>query len=253
LGENNLLHSTSPVLGFIWDGTGYGEDQQIWGGEIFKFENQEIKRMAQLSYFPQLLGDKMSKEPRISALSLLKVLPDKMYLIQKYFSKQEWQYYQQLILQKPTLLTSSMGRWLDGIAAILGIQLYNTYEGEAAMQLEVLAQSAIEKPTEFYPLPLQDRALQIPVFMKALINDVENGRNKATIAWKVFSSLVHMVDELSDQFQIDTLAFSGGVFQNALLMDLLIDKLSCRKKLYFHQQLSPNDECIGLVNWLITN
>ncbi len=245
LAENNLLDTQSPILGFIWDGTGFGDDQQIWGGEVFLYENNDMKRVAHLSYFPQLLGDKMSKEPRIAALSLLKAHPDKLYLIQKYFSKQEWNYYQQLIQQPPSLLTSSMGRLIDGIAALLGLQLYNTYEGEAAMQLEVLAQSAAHKPSEIYPLPLVGNQLEVPTFMNALITDIEQGINRATIAWKVFFSFAHSIGEVANQLQIDALTFSGGVFQNALLNDILIERLSYRKKLYFHQQLSPNDECIG--------
>lgn len=246
LAENNLLHTALPILGFIWDGTGFGEDKQIWGGEVFIYDNKAMKRVAHLSYFPQLLGDKMSKEPRIAALSLLKAHPDKMHLIQKYFSKQEWNYYQQLNQQSASLLTSSMGRFIDGIAALLGLQLYNTYEGEAALQLEVLAQSASNKPSEFYPLPLVGEQLDITVFIKGLIADIELGVNSATIAWKVFFSLAHTIGELANHFQIDALAFSGGVFQNALLNDIIIERLSYRKKLYFHQQLSPNDECIGL-------
>ncbi|MEI7473096.1 MAG: carbamoyltransferase HypF [Chitinophagaceae bacterium] len=246
LAENNLLHTALPILGFIWDGTGFGEDKQIWGGEVFIYDNKAMKRVAHLSYFPQLLGDKMSKEPRIAALSLLKAHPDKMHLIQKYFSKQEWNYYQQLNQQSASLLTSSMGRFIDGIAALLGLQLYNTYEGEAALQLEVLAQSASNKPSEFYPLPLVGEQLDITVFIKGLIADIELGVNSATIAWKVFFSLAHTIGELANHFQIDALAFSGGIFQNALLNDIIIERLSYRKKLYFHQQLSPNDECIGL-------
>jgi len=246
LAENNLLESKEPVLGFIWDGTGYGDDGKIWGSEVFIYENKTMDRIAHLNYFSQLLGDKMSKEPRLSALSLLKNNPKKQFVIQKYFSVPEWEYYQQLLQRPVNLSTSSMGRFLDGIAAMLGICLYNSYEGEAAMQLETLARSCSYKPYDYYSIPLVNDYLDWNVFLNELLEDWQQKEDVALIAWKVFFSLAKMVAQLSNHFFIDHIAFSGGVFQNALLNDLLIERLSFKRKLFFHQQLSPNDECIGL-------
>lgn len=245
LAENNLLQTKEKVLGFIWDGTGYGDDGQVWGSEVFIFENTEMNRATHLLYFPQLLGDKMSKEPRLSALSLLKNSPGKQFIIEKYFTKTAWQYYQQLIEQPTQLSTSSMGRFLDGIAAILGIRLYNTYEGEAAMQLEVLARSCKQKPTGCYAIPLLATGLDWNPLITALTEDYLNKKDCAAIAWKVFFSLAKMVEAVSEYFKIDRIAFSGGVFQNALLNDLLVTLLQHKRTLYFHRQLSPNDECIS--------
>ena len=84
------------------------------------------------------------------------------------------------------------------------------------------------------------------VFLNELLEDWQQKEDVALIAWKVFFSLAKMVAQLSNHFFIDHIAFSGGVFQNALLNDLLIERLSFKRKLFFHQQLSPNDECIGL-------
>lgn len=232
------------ITGWI-SNTNNGDDRQIWGGEVFIYEQNQMKRVAHLNYFSQLLGDKMSKEPRLSALSLLKNLPDKQFIIEKYFSKKEWQYYQQLLQQPSSLLTSSMGRFLDGIAAILGIRLYNTYEGEAAMQLEALARNCTYKPSGYYSIRLLNNRLDWNYFLSELLEDCQQKEDPAKIAWKVFFSLAKMIEQLSDHFQIDKIAFSGGVFQNALLNHLLIEQLSSKQKLYFHQQLSPNDECIG--------
>src|SRR5207249_3995084 len=123
-----LLRSKQTVLGVIWDGGGYGDDKQIWGGEFFHFENRHMERVAHLDYFAQLPGDKMIKEPRLSAFALLKYFPAQQYVLKKFFTSKEWTYYQQLINQPHPLLTSSMGRLLDGIAAILGLAPYNSYE-----------------------------------------------------------------------------------------------------------------------------
>ena len=69
IGEHNLVHSEEPILGVIWDGTGLGNDGQIWGGEFFKYEKCDFLRCYYFDYFDFILGDKMPKEPRISALS----------------------------------------------------------------------------------------------------------------------------------------------------------------------------------------
>lgn len=246
LAENNLLKSKEPTLGFIWDGSGYGDDGNIWGGEVFIYEHKEMFRVAHLDYFPQLLGDKMSKEPRLSALSLLKNFPNKQYIIQKYFSKTEWQYYHQLLQQDNHLLTSSMGRFLDGVAAILGVRLYNTYEGEAAMQLEALARTCSYKPYDSYSIPLVNDRLDWNPFLAELLEDWLQKEDTGLMAWKVFFSLAKTIVQLSHHYYIDSLAFSGGIFQNALLVDMIIELLSHKRRLHFHQQLSPNDECIGV-------
>lgn len=245
LAENNLLHIKEPVLGIIWDGTGYGEDDQIWGSEIFIYQNNEIDRVGHLAYFPQLLGDKMSKEPRLSALSILKKFPTKHFSIQKYFSKTEWQYYQKVLHQDNLLYTSSMGRFLDGLACILGIRIYNSYEGEAAMQMESLARNCSYKPYDYYSLPIVNGILDWNVFLQEFLEDWQQKEDVSLMSWKVFYSLAKSISQLSSHFFIDKIAFSGGVFQNALLTDLVIEQLSQKRHLYFHQQLSPNDECIG--------
>ena len=80
LAENGLLNKQEPILGFIWDGTGYGDDGQIWGSELFSYKEGCFSRIAHLEYFPVLLGDKMSKEPRLSALSILKQLNEETHI-----------------------------------------------------------------------------------------------------------------------------------------------------------------------------
>lgn len=245
LAENNLLATNKPVLGVIWDGTGYGDDEQIWGGEFFIYEEHEIHRVAHLDYFPQLLGDKMSKEPRLSALSLLKNFPQKQNLIEKYFSEKEWEFYQKQIQQPGQLLTSSMGRLLDGLAAILGVCELNTYEGEAAMKLTALASNYRTHSLEYYPISLVNNRLQHNVMLPYIFEDLEKQEDVSFIAWKIFCSLAKSVENVRNYFDTDKIAFSGGVFQNELLIELVTKLLSQKEELYFHKQLSPNDECIG--------
>ena len=246
LSENNLLNNDSSVLGFIWDGTGYGDDNQIWGGEVFRYDQGELERILFLDYFPQILGDKMSREPRLSAISLLKDHPKSTDMLSHYFSAMEWDYYQKMLSKEDHLLTSSMGRLMDGIAALLGICVLNTYEGQAAMELEVLARGYSEDVTEYYPLPVRYNRIDWRPMLDEMISDITDKKEKGFIAKKFYASLVRLVEQVSDIFDINNLAFSGGVFQNALLVEMISDGLSGSKDIYFHQQLSPNDECIAL-------
>jgi len=246
LAENNLLRTKEPVLGVIWDGTGYGDDDQIWGGEFFIYEDGEMDRLAHLDYYPQLLGDKMSSEPRLAALSLLKNFPSKKdKLIQKHFSEKEWSYFEKEIHQPRQLLTSSTGRLIDGLASMLGVCQFNTYEGEAAMKLEALAAQNRHHSFEYYPIPLINNRLKHDVMLPYIFEDLEKRLDTCAIAWKIFCSLARCIETVIDAFPFKQVAFSGGVFQNELLTELVIELLSQKHELYFHHQLSPNDECIG--------
>lgn len=245
LAEHELLQSDVPVLGFIWDGTGYGDDQQIWGSEIFIYKDKGMERVGHLEYFPHLLGDKMSKEPRLSALSLLERLQEYLSKMESNFSRTEWTYFQKLLTAQNKTYTSSMGRFLDGLACLLGIGTHNSYEGESAMLMEALARQSQTRSADFYPMPFVNGILDWTPFLIAFMEDIARRKERAEIAWKVFYSLARSVERVSDEYLTNKLAFSGGVFQNALMTDLLIKLLAGKKELYFHRQLSPNDECIG--------
>lgn len=245
LAENELLNTEEKILGVIWDGTGYGDDGQIWGGEFFLLEEGAVERYMHLDYFPQLLGDKMSKEPRVSAVSLLRNNMDQLMMIKELFTAREREFYIKLLQQQQPLLTSSMGRLLDGIAALLKLQSFNTYEGEAAMKLEVAARKCQSSSMEYYPVAINKNRLDWTTMLEELIQDIRNETDTNLIARKVFVSLVMLIRHVAVRAGVRKLAFSGGVFQNALLHGLIQELLQDEFILYFHQQLSPNDECIG--------
>jgi len=244
LAENNLLSAKQNILGFIWDGTGFGDDKQIWGSELLNYKEGFFSRISHLEYFPVLVGDKMSKEPRLSALSLLKQINEDI-IIKEMFTSQEWDYYQKVLKQPATIQTSSMGRFLDGLACLLGIENKTSYEGEAVMQLEAMARSS--KPHQsHYDFIIHENSINWQPFLFALIFDINLGRDKSFIARKIFNSLVELIIQISNYNGICQLAFSGGVFQNALLVDTLIERAGRTKTLFFHKNISPNDEGISL-------
>jgi hydrogenase maturation protein HypF len=139
-----------------------------------------------------------------------------------------------------------MGRLMDGIAALMGICTFNTYEGQAAMELEALARSYNAEITEYYPLPIRHNRIDWRIMIEEIITDLDVEKNKAFIAKKFYVSLVKLVEQTSDIFDINELAFSGGVFQNALLTGMITENLSGIKTVYLHKQISPNDESIAL-------
>lgn len=245
LAENDLLNFTSPILGIIWDGIGYGEDKNIWGGEFFIYKNNSIERKFHWQYFPYLLGDKMSFEPRLSALSVLQNVKQKEYKIESNFTANEWKYYQQYIIDQKHIQTSSMGRFLDAISSILEIQQYNYYEGEAAMKLEVAARKNTNKTNEFYSFEIENQEIKYEHIITEIFTDLKKNRSQSYVAEKVFNTLAQIVIYISDQTKCNHIACSGGVFQNALLVDKILDILPITKKIYFHKQLSPNDESIS--------
>lgn len=242
LGENQLLLSEEKILGAIWDGTGYGDDGQIWGGEFFIFDKKNIERIVHLDYFPQLMGDKMSKEPRLSALALCKNDVEK---VKNNFSGDEYHFFVKQLRQPQLLQTSSLGRFLDGIASLLSILHINSYEGEAAMKLEVAARRCLTKHFDSYNVLLTGGILNWSEIVKGVLEDKRRQKEITYIARKVFVSLVRMIELVAEAYGVKRIACSGGVFQNGFLIDLIEERLEDSYELIYHKQLSPNDECIA--------
>ena len=246
LAENNLLECTAPVMGMVWDGTGHGADGHSWGGECFIFNEGSVERVMHLDYFPQLLGDKMSREPRLAAWSLLAHRKEVHPLLEKAFGKEESAFYRKLLQQGKHGLTSSMGRLIDGVAAILGIRDLNTYEGQAAMELEALASKANTDACEPYIMPIRNNRIDWRPMIDMILEDMEAGADRSVTAFRFLKTLAGLVIDSARHLQISRIAISGGVFQNALLNTLIRDRLEPGMTLFTHIHLSPNDECIAL-------
>lgn len=237
-GEHGLHPADPETLGVIWDGTGYGSDGMIWGGE-FLFGPQRLH----FPYFPWLSGDRMAAEPRFCALSLLHTFGNAIQVskIRRLFSDREWEFLNKA-LQKPSLLTSSIGRVFDGVAALLDIGMVQTFEGEAAMRLEEAAARYLEHHPPVFDKPYLD---QDTFHVGRLLSDLEKGEPADKIAARFHCSLVAWIASTAAQLQPRRLAFGGGVFQNAVLQDLILTKLGTQYQLLFQRKLAPNDECIA--------
>lgn len=248
LGEHELLSAEEKVLGVVFDGTGMGSDGAVWGGEFFTYENCQINRLNYFSCFPHILGDKMAREPKLSALSLLHATQMNYNLEKDKFTEEELEFYDK-VLEHSSLCTSSVGRIFDAVASLLDYCHINTYEGEAAMYLECAAAEFMKKAGNFhdhYNFELkEDGAVDLVRMLAGIIDDVLKKVDRGEIAAKFHNTLVSIIREIAINSKTQSIAFSGGVFQNGLLVDLIIDQLSDDFTLYFHKQLSPNDECIS--------
>lgn len=245
LEEHKLWNSEKATLGVIWDGTGLGRDQNIWGGEFFIYSKGKMEHIAQLEYKSWILGDKMAKEPRISALSYFQQIENSQFLLKNKFDNKEWELYHKMIASS-SIETSSIGRLFDAVASILGLCDYNDFQGQAAMLLEQEA-SKYEKINmcKAYDVSIKNNKVMLTRLLKGIIKDKIEGVGNAEIAYKFHLSLLGIILEIATRFQTTQIAFSGGVFQNALLVDLIIQEIGSNYDLFFHQQLSPNDENIS--------
>ncbi len=253
LGEKNLWKTNGKILGVIWDGIGYGEDEQIWGGEFFEYQNNEMKRLGRLDYYPWVLGDKMSKNPKISALSI----SDSNPFFRTYFDDNEWAIYSKTI-QNPRITTSSMGRLFDAIGFILGFHQPIYFEGEAAIYLEKLAQkyySATENKLVDYleNSNLVDNYIPTKLLFDIILEQQQKGISVGEIAANFHYTLIKCIEKVASNNKIHTLAFSGGVFQNSVLVDMIYEFLANNFEVHLHENLSPNDENIsfGQLNYYL--
>ena len=249
LAEHNLFETKEKILGIVWDGTGYGSDSNIWGGEFFMYENRSIKRIHYLQPFINIAGDKTAKEPRLSALAMSHELEKATILLKPKFTANEWLFYQK-VLQQNNLLNSSAGRYFDGVAALLNLLNVNSYEGEGALLLETLAHEYLQETNftleeSYVTEEVSQASIAMSGIIEQVVNDCIRGRPAKEIAAIFYKSLVDIIEKVVINTNTDSIAFSGGVFQNAVLVDLINLQLGKTHKVYFHEQLPPNDECIA--------
>jgi hydrogenase maturation protein HypF len=257
LAENNLLDVDTPLMGVIWDSTGLGEDGQSWGGEFFTYEQGKMDRRYYFDYFPRLLGDKMAREPRLAAMAALHNAWPKVPMPGSMFSAAEEDLYQRMLHTYEGIQTSSVGRLFDAAAALVLGMATQTYEGQAAMRLEAVARqwlgkNELSEKESYFSSGAHYHRIPTATLMQAIALDVNRGCEAGYIAAKFHRSLVHLIEIIAGHLKVQHVAFSGGVFQNGLLVDMIWHHLGSRFTLFFHRRLPPNDENIsfGQLVWV---
>jgi len=254
-----------PVIGVSFDGTGYGTDGAIWGGEFLVADYRGFRRAAHLRYVGLPGGDSAVREPwRMAASHLLdagcsyellaaRIEPTKLRTIAAMLER-----------RINTPLTSSAGRLFDAVSALAGVRDTTSYEGQAAIELEWLAEQS--EPAGAYPFELtpvtensQPAAaataapwqIDTRPLIRAVAADVQQGVDARRVARRFHTSIVEMIATtcalIREQCGIDAVVLSGGVFMNALVATESAARLSADGfRVYRHVLVPPNDGGISL-------
>ena len=244
-----------PVLGFSWDGTGYGLDQSVWGGEMLRCEDAQFARVAHLRTSRLPGGDQAVREPRRSALGMLFEMMGEAAgeIAKSWFSSAELRTLL-AALERPKLFprTSSMGRLFDAVAALCGLSERVTFEGQAAMALEFAADPAVR---DAYPLPLSAGSPAVADWeplVCGVLDDRSRGVPVSQIAAKFHNALAEMALAVAIRTSCHQIVLTGGCFQNAVLTQKVRGHLLRNDiRVYTHGQVSPGDGGIALGQILI--
>lgn len=247
-----------PVIGLSFDGTGYGADGKIWGGEILVAENIRFTRAAHISYIPMPGSAAAIKEPwRMGISYLYDVFGEDMWGLDipvlKATGKDKIRFIIDMISKKiNSPETSSLGRLFDGISAIIGIRNRVCFEGQAAMELEMLSDENTEETYDYEWISEDNifRILTAPI-IKGVVSDVHNGIHQSVIGGKFHRTAIRLFTELCKIIRKDTdierVALSGGVFQNSILLSGMVKALEENGfKVYTHKLVPSNDGGISL-------
>ena len=244
---------TGKALGVAWDGTGYGHDGTIWGGEFFISDDERYTHYAQMRQFSLLGGDEAIKDPRRSALGILfkmygEVIFESKELQRLHFSQEEIKIFRKMLEnQLNCFLTSSAGRLFDAVAALIGVCQKIKYEGQAAMMLEYVADPA-EMGT--YPFEIQEAKpfrIDWSAVIHGIIEDLRSQVSASRISMKFHRGLSRLILSLAQKSGIEKVILSGGCFQNAILLENTIHLLRDQGfRPYWHQRVPPNDGGISL-------
>lgn len=272
MAENELR---PPVLGVAWDGTGYGTDGTIWGGEFLQISDESFHRAAHLRTFPLPGGDTAIKEPRRSAIGLLyEIFGEQIFEMENLAPVRAFTLRERIVLR--TMLrqnvnvsrTSSAGRLFDAVAAIADLRQRIRFEGQAAMELEFALDGA--DTSESYELRISDCGLRIenqtlasgvsalrtqdagPILdweplVNGILEDIQRKVAIGLISAKFHNALAEAIVSVAKFQKSDRVVLTGGCFQNKYLTERAVERLRQEGfRPYWHQRIPPNDGGISL-------
>ncbi len=258
MAEHNIKKE---VIGVAFDGTGYGLDGRIWGGEFLVASRKDFVRKAHLNYVPLPGGDRAVKEPwRMAVSYLYHTFGDEMTgRVPSFFKRFERKRIDAIVgmikrgINSP--LTSSVGRLFDCISSLAGIRDVVTFEAESAIELEMIAGTGCGMPEPFhYPFDLIRKKriiIDTRPIIKGVVYDIERGCEPKEIAIKFHHTMAEIilgvVRILREERDINDVVLSGGVFQNRILLDLAGDRLEREGfKVWLNERVPANDGGISL-------
>jgi len=258
MAENELQ---PPVLGVAWDGTGYGVDGTVWGGEFLLITHDTFQRVASFRTFRLPGGARAIKEPRRAALGLLyECFGDAVFRQTDLASVQAFAPEERALLRAMLTrginapLTSSVGRLFDAVASLVGLRQQNRFEGQAAMELEY-ALDGIET-SDAYDMRIAEcetpdggslLVIDWASMVQEMVEDLSDGISPAKFSVKFHNSLVEAIIAVAKRIGEEQVALSGGCFQNRYLIERAVRRLREEDvRPYWHQRVPPNDGGIAL-------
>jgi hydrogenase maturation protein HypF len=242
-----------PVIGIAFDGTGYGPDGAIWGGEAIIADYRDFRRISHLQYLPLAGGDAAIRHPaRIAATFLLALSGSKFGdRVLRLVGEENARNLATMVDRRiNTVETSSCGRLFDAVAALLAVRSEITYEAQAAIELETLARAA-NSSGHLYPCLIRDGTVNTGEILAAVIGDLESKMPKAKIARAFHETMgevaARMAVEARERSGIGVVALSGGCFQNRVLYAAAIRRIEREGfTVLIHRRVPANDGGLAL-------
>jgi hydrogenase maturation protein HypF len=250
---------SADVLGFAFDGTGYGTDGAIWGGEVLLATYKGFRRLAHLKYVPLAGGDTSVLRPYRMALAHLWAAgivwdPD-LAPVAACPKEERAALARQLETGFGCTPTSSMGRLFDAVAALVGVRQVVAYEAQAAVELEGLSRG-VDGGTGTYAFDVDDGVIDPAPVLKAIFTDLRARVPANVIGARFHRAVANAVLRIAceEREMSPTVALSGGVFQNTLLLQLTLEGLQNNGfHVITHRRVPPNDGGIALGQLLVGN
>ncbi len=246
------------VIGIAMDGTGYGTDGTVWGGEFLVASESTFTRVGHIATYILPGGEKAIREPWRIAVSLLRQAygddwPDVAKSLDIVPEKSFYETIDRIMKQRfNSPLTSSLGRLFDGVAAILGLRRKVTFEGQAAMELEAMARYGSGRVMQFTIEEAGDIIhLDFSPMIRAITKRLQAGKDSGELAFSFHLTLqvafCKMARTIRDKTGLNQVVLSGGCFQNRILTEGTIAELEkAGFEVFFHKAIPTNDGCISL-------
>jgi hydrogenase maturation protein HypF len=248
----NGLDSSRSVIGVSFDGTGYGDDGAIWGGEIFLCNYRGYERLYHLRYIPLPGGDRAVHQPWRLALVWLDRLGmevETLPALPEAVSHEELRIVQgQIVKNINAPPTSSMGRLFDAASALCGVRHVVNYEAQAAIEFEALVDP---EENGIYDFEMSEKDVDPTPLFRSLVQDLHNGESREKIAARFHNTVVQIVIDacvkIRKRSSVSDVTLSGGVWQNMVLLSKTVKSLrEMDFSVHIHRQVPANDGGLAL-------